>query len=320
MFCSDLDDNLREMGVGDLAVPKQMRRFGEAFYGRQAAYLAAFAAADDRELEKALARNIFAGADSDRGAARLAHYARAALRQFEVQEDARIAARRSCLSQPRGHRTWLSRNLAETCRTSVPRRGRFPLRWRILPTTGQHFDLIADASVRAAVARDRGIARSAALAKRRFDVTRRGAGGLHVTGRSRRRSGKTAWSRLNRWPMKSRRRSISSSCRNRPRRRTRRQWRQRRTETEPRDVKWNDPEPLIGGVVDLGALATEFLILGLDPYPRKPGAVFEPPPDHKPEESPVRRPCQTDEGSGWPLNAVVSGRRTAILAPGAASP
>lgn len=47
------------MGVGDLAVPKQMRRFGEAFYGRQAAYLAALAAADEPELEKALARNIF---------------------------------------------------------------------------------------------------------------------------------------------------------------------------------------------------------------------------------------------------------------------
>ena len=57
-------------------------------------------------------------------------------------------------------------------------------------------------------------------------------------------------------------------------------------ETEPRDVKWNDPEPLIGGVVDLGALAIEFLILGLDPYPRKPGAVFEPPQDHKPEAGP----------------------------------
>jgi hypothetical protein len=42
-------------------------------------------------------------------------------------------------------------------------------------------------------------------------------------------------------------------------------------------VKWNDPEPLEGGIVDLGALATEFLILGLDPYPRKPGAVFVPP-------------------------------------------
>jgi uncharacterized metal-binding protein YceD (DUF177 family) len=57
-------------------------------------------------------------------------------------------------------------------------------------------------------------------------------------------------------------------------------------ETEPRDVKWNDPEPLVDGVVDLGALATEFLILGLDPYPRKPGAVFEPPADQTPADSP----------------------------------
>ena len=46
---------------------------------------------------------------------------------------------------------------------------------------------------------------------------------------------------------------------------------------EPQDVKWDDPEPLIGGVVDLGAVAIEFLILGLDPYPRKADAVFEPP-------------------------------------------
>ncbi len=67
MFCRDLDGNLREMGVGDLAVPKRMQRFGEAFYGRQAAYLARFAAADRREFEKALARNIFQGADGDAG-------------------------------------------------------------------------------------------------------------------------------------------------------------------------------------------------------------------------------------------------------------
>ena len=37
-FCDDMDDNLREMGVGDLTVPKQMQAFGEAFYGRIAAY------------------------------------------------------------------------------------------------------------------------------------------------------------------------------------------------------------------------------------------------------------------------------------------
>jgi hypothetical protein len=37
------------------------------------------------------------------------------------------------------------------------------------------------------------------------------------------------------------------------------------------------PEPLAGGAIDLGAIATEFLILAIDPYPRKTGAVFEAP-------------------------------------------
>ncbi|WP_424631089.1 YceD family protein [Bradyrhizobium sp. SYSU BS000235] len=37
------------------------------------------------------------------------------------------------------------------------------------------------------------------------------------------------------------------------------------------------PEPIINGFIDLGAVATEFLFLGLDPYPRKPGAEFVPP-------------------------------------------
>ena len=36
------------------------------------------------------------------------------------------------------------------------------------------------------------------------------------------------------------------------------------------------PEPLSDGTVDLGAIATEFLLLGIDPYPRKPGAEFSP--------------------------------------------
>jgi Large ribosomal RNA subunit accumulation protein YceD len=36
------------------------------------------------------------------------------------------------------------------------------------------------------------------------------------------------------------------------------------------------PEPIIGGVIDLGRLGTDALLLGVDPYPRKPGAVFDP--------------------------------------------
>jgi hypothetical protein len=34
------------------------------------------------------------------------------------------------------------------------------------------------------------------------------------------------------------------------------------------------PDEITGGQIDLGALTAEFLVLGLDPYPRKPGAAF----------------------------------------------
>jgi uncharacterized metal-binding protein YceD (DUF177 family) len=37
------------------------------------------------------------------------------------------------------------------------------------------------------------------------------------------------------------------------------------------------PDVMVDGTADLGAVATEFLLLGIDPYPRKPGAVFAPP-------------------------------------------
>jgi cytochrome b pre-mRNA-processing protein 3 len=92
-FCRDLDDNLREMGVGDLTVPKKMRGFAEAFYGRQAVYGAALAANDRRELENALARNIFDEVKAGAGPVRLAAYARAVLSQFKTQgQDAFEAA------------------------------------------------------------------------------------------------------------------------------------------------------------------------------------------------------------------------------------
>ncbi len=88
-FCRDLDANLREMGVGDLAVPKRMQTFAEAFYGRQAAYVAALDAADQRVFEKALARNIFA-AGNDAGAAQLARYGRAAVTGLDAQDDSAL--------------------------------------------------------------------------------------------------------------------------------------------------------------------------------------------------------------------------------------
>ena len=89
-FCRDLDGNLREMGVGDLTVPKRMRSFGEAFYGRQAAYLAALEAESSAEFENALSRNILQVEGIDHRAACLARYARAAGRRLDAQDDAAL--------------------------------------------------------------------------------------------------------------------------------------------------------------------------------------------------------------------------------------
>jgi len=46
------------------------------------------------------------------------------------------------------------------------------------------------------------------------------------------------------------------------------------------------PDPIIDGKIDLGALAAEFLVLGLDPYPHKPGVEFEPVIEDEPQPSP----------------------------------
>jgi len=73
-FCRDMDHNLREMGIGDLSVPMEMTRLGEAFYGRQRAYEEALSGADAAApLAAALGRNVFSG-DRPRSAALLADY------------------------------------------------------------------------------------------------------------------------------------------------------------------------------------------------------------------------------------------------------
>jgi len=93
-FCRDMDDNLREIGIGDLAVPKHMRRVGEAFYGRAIAYKSALAAGGDQALAEALARNIYGGADPVPAAARLAAYVREAAAALASQNATDLAAGR----------------------------------------------------------------------------------------------------------------------------------------------------------------------------------------------------------------------------------
>jgi cytochrome b pre-mRNA-processing protein 3 len=76
-FCADMDDNLRELGTGDLAVPKKMQTIGEAFYGRIAAYDLALTDSPEA-LAQAISRNILDGGDIE-GARQLAAYARVAI-------------------------------------------------------------------------------------------------------------------------------------------------------------------------------------------------------------------------------------------------
>ena len=92
LFCTDMDHSLREMGVGDLAVPKHMRRLGAAFYGRALAYDRALDAEGEERLAPTLARNVFATESAiPPGAVRLASYVRAAEACLNDQRGAAIA-------------------------------------------------------------------------------------------------------------------------------------------------------------------------------------------------------------------------------------
>jgi len=92
MFCSDMDGNLREMGVSDLAVPRKMQKMGEAFYGRLDAYDRALAAPDDAALAAALARNVLDGVAAGEPARRLAHYVRGAAAALDATPLGTLAA------------------------------------------------------------------------------------------------------------------------------------------------------------------------------------------------------------------------------------
>ena len=90
-FCDDMDANLREMGVGDLAVPKRMQAFGEAFYGRAAAYDLALTDGSEA-LALAICKNILNGQQIE-NARRLASYTEtAAARLAGLDDEALLGA------------------------------------------------------------------------------------------------------------------------------------------------------------------------------------------------------------------------------------
>jgi cytochrome b pre-mRNA-processing protein 3 len=78
------------MGVGDLAVPRRMQAFGEAFYGRAAAYDLALTEGAEA-LAQALRKNVLDGARPD-DARRLAAYVETAITELAAQDDAALLA------------------------------------------------------------------------------------------------------------------------------------------------------------------------------------------------------------------------------------
>jgi uncharacterized metal-binding protein YceD (DUF177 family) len=141
-----------------------------------------------------------------------------------------------------------------------------PVALHEVPETGRHLELAADERARAAIARLVGL-RSLPRLHAVFDVTRRGRDGLRVVGSVSATVGQTCVVTLE--PIENEiEEAIDLVFAPPPP--SFEEHGDERTEIRPADA----PEPLTGGVVDLGALATEFLILGIDPYPRKPDAVF----------------------------------------------
>jgi hypothetical protein len=167
--------------------------------------------------------------------------------------------------------------------TDKPDPWRVPLVVAQIPEAGLHRDIEADQRTRQAMAEIAGL-REILSANASLDVTPKGGGRFHVAGRVRARVGQTCVVTLD--PIEndvdeevdlifapSEQIPVLADLVD---------------EAAESDVEIPDPpEPIENGIIDLGRLATDALFLGLDPYPRRSDAVFEPPVEaHDPEAHP----------------------------------
>ena len=162
--------------------------------------------------------------------------------------------------------------MSKTGTTDKPDPWRVPIAVAQIPETGLHRDIEADQAVRDAVA-DVGGLRKVLLVQASLDVTPERGGRFHVAGRVRARIGQTCVVTLE---------EIENDIdepvdlvfvppEQMP------EMADLIDEAEDSDEEVPDPpEPIENGLIDLGRVATDALFLAVDPYPRKPGAVFEP--------------------------------------------
>jgi cytochrome b pre-mRNA-processing protein 3 len=111
-FVIDLDDSLREMAVGDLAVPRHVKRAVAALHDRHAAYGAALEASSDGPLAAAIAARLAgASASGSVDAVRLSGYIRQAKRSLDLQPSVEVLAGRLAWPQIDGPSTTDGRSL-----------------------------------------------------------------------------------------------------------------------------------------------------------------------------------------------------------------
>jgi uncharacterized metal-binding protein YceD (DUF177 family) len=172
-----------------------------------------------------------------------------------------------------GHDASVPSGLAASPPGSLP--WSVPLAVDAIPGGGLHRDIAADAAACAAVAAQAEVRTVAGLSAA-LDLmlaTTEGAVGelIHITGRVRARVGQTCVVTLE--PIETEvDEPIDITFAAAPAGHA-----APTADTDPHRHEVDDaPEPLIGGMLDLGAIATEFLILGIDPYPRKAGVEFTP--------------------------------------------
>lgn len=96
----ELDDSLRQIGIGDVAMPKRMKRLARMVYGRWESYGEALAQGDTEALAEAYRRNVYVEGGVASLAPELARYAMQARDELAAQDDTTFLAGRVRFPEP----------------------------------------------------------------------------------------------------------------------------------------------------------------------------------------------------------------------------
>jgi cytochrome b pre-mRNA-processing protein 3 len=99
-FVVDMDDGMRELTFGDLAVPREIKRAAAALFDRHSAYLTALAPQSDKPLAEVLQAQLSYLAPGGLDAARLAHYVNRCAVALDAQPSKEILSGRIVWPDP----------------------------------------------------------------------------------------------------------------------------------------------------------------------------------------------------------------------------